>query len=313
MPLVTYPDSDNDEEDASNNSPQITTAAVTSSGVKRKLPTPASDLPPLPTALHDLYATNVRTAASNDPSLHGGRKRQVPHMEGHWPTHVYLEWHPTADEAQLLQDMITRVTSASAKVHSLLQSDLGAPLPLHISLSRSLSLHTNEREEFLNRLRGQIKETWVRHFEVQFDKVAWYANYERNRWFLSLGTARPDGDELNTLLHASNEACHAMKQPKLYVSPRNQKDRQEEKSKKRRTKAASMDTVSASGVTEDCSDFFHASLAWSLEAQALSNGEESMVPSETESLLVGFDCVKVKIGNTITSLPFKPRRMSQPS
>ncbi|KAL9105722.1 MAG: hypothetical protein Q9227_009162 [Pyrenula ochraceoflavens] len=49
-------------------------------------------LPPLPSALRDLYATNVRSSIGDDPELHGGKRRQIPHVEGKWPTHVYLEY-----------------------------------------------------------------------------------------------------------------------------------------------------------------------------------------------------------------------------
>jgi hypothetical protein len=43
-------------------------------------------------------------------------------------------------------------------LHSFLISDLGTPLPLHISLSRPFVLTTDEKDDFSQRLSGIIKE-----------------------------------------------------------------------------------------------------------------------------------------------------------
>jgi hypothetical protein len=87
MSLVQYPDSDSGSEEATH-SPALKPKAV----LKRKRSKATNDdLPPLPAAFHDLYSTNARVSTSDNPSLHGGRKRAVPHVEGNWPSHIYLE------------------------------------------------------------------------------------------------------------------------------------------------------------------------------------------------------------------------------
>ena len=89
MGLVEYSDSEEDE---------VEERAPTPAAKRRKLSGDgASDLPPLPASFLDQYSSTVRTSTQDDPSLHGGRKRVTPHVEGNWPTHVYLEckWSPS--------------------------------------------------------------------------------------------------------------------------------------------------------------------------------------------------------------------------
>ena len=82
--LVAYEDSDSSGSDREDAQPTK----------KRKLGIKEEGkqaLPPLPSSFQDLYSSTVRTSTQDDPSLHGGRKRVTPHVEGNWPTHVYLE------------------------------------------------------------------------------------------------------------------------------------------------------------------------------------------------------------------------------
>lgn len=184
------------------------------------------------------------------------------------------------------------------------------PLPLHISLSRSLVLHTDKRDEFLSRVRNNVKIVGVKPFAVTFDKIAWYPNHDKTRWFLSLSVQKPENDELNRLLGASNAACFAMEQPPLYAKSEVVSVDQHERKKRRRSGSASVEPDPEINVPE-CSDFFHVSLAWSLEMQELDCGRESVAAGELKGLAARFDCVKVKIGNTVTSLPLASTKLGQ--
>jgi hypothetical protein len=91
QPLVDYSDSDSEPEPPA----------------KLQKRSVDSGLPPLPSRFHDLYAVPPRMAKDDDPALHGGRKRAIPHVQGNWPTHVFVEcmcYHHRATAPRELRD-----------------------------------------------------------------------------------------------------------------------------------------------------------------------------------------------------------------
>ena len=57
----------------------------------------------------------------------------------------------------MLSSVITKYSSSyGINLTSLLESDLGAPLPLHISLSQSLSFRTEQKDQFTQAIRREI-------------------------------------------------------------------------------------------------------------------------------------------------------------
>ncbi|KAI7235880.1 hypothetical protein KC330_g4047 [Hortaea werneckii] len=290
MALVAYSDSsDSDKEDA-----QPMKKRKVSDGAKSK-----TALPPLPSTFQDLYSSTVRTSTQDDPSLHGGRKRVTPHIEGNWPTHVYLEWRPNREEAQLLAGLIAaqhadvKVASEQSNIHSLLQNDLGVSLPLHVSLSRPLVLRTEQKEPFLDRLENAILTSGVHTFTVRPNGLRWHSNESNSRYFLALGVERTQRAEMSSLLTACNHVAKAFDQPLLYAEDTNT-------AKGKRDGAKSQSPAEGK-----C----HISIAWSLEAPLSSQaGEVVPIPSAISGLEIPFSEIKVRIGQDVTAVALPAAR-----
>ncbi|KAJ5664626.1 hypothetical protein N7462_011439 [Penicillium macrosclerotiorum] len=259
MPLVQYSDSES-EADAPESPPPAK---------KPRHETSRSGfaLPPLPAAFHDLYASSTRVR------------------------------YPSKDELALLTDLIPQSKSTSCPdaqeddsphaVHSLLQSDLGAQLPLHISLSRPVVLRTEQRAAFSELLQASIQDSHI-------SPLKWVANHERTRWFLVLHVARPASDGLNRLLELSNRALAQYDQPPLYATPH-------------KVRQSRVSMASAHGDMQpvaDFSDCFHISLAWSLVGPSLADAQRvaGIDLGSVRGLRVRFDSVKAKIGNQVESI-----------
>ncbi|KAI0598987.1 U6 snRNA phosphodiesterase Usb1 [Biscogniauxia sp. FL1348] len=219
MALVDYTSSDSDSESKSDAEVALKRIKLSSNGSKacaavgrdvtggggggggggdgaKSSKAPARAMPPLPPAFHDLYASTVRVSPNDDPALHQGRKRVNPHKVGNWPTHLYIEWHPTPTErthlTTLLSDLQTAITTTTnssppIQLTSFLTSELSAPQPLHISLSRPIVLTTPQRDPFLASLSAQaVRGSRLRAFDLVPYALAWHRSPETSRTFLVL-------------------------------------------------------------------------------------------------------------------------------
>jgi hypothetical protein len=173
MPLVDYASSD-DEADI-----PAEDIAKSKQSPPKSLLRKHVKLPPLPETFLDLYASTVRTSSVDDPALHGGRKRTTPHVQGNWPTHLYIECEhpkppphfpltkqlslqkqglPNGEVFHILQTLIKDIQEAdpSIPITSHLTSDVGTPLPLHISLSRPIGFMADIKDAFLVALKSKM-------------------------------------------------------------------------------------------------------------------------------------------------------------
>jgi U6 snRNA phosphodiesterase len=295
MVLVDYPDSDEDEEE------NIKTRSL--AGSKRKADqleaadtsAPKSKLPALPASFRSLYATNARGATTDDPALHAGRTRQIPHVVGNWPTHVYLEWYPSHDELLLLEDATGNIRSTlneadRSQIHTFLRSDLGAQLPLHISLSAPLVLKTEDKKSFQEKLQASLSRAGIKAFNARAFDVDWVSNYDKSRFFLVLKLSKPPEDELNRLLRVCNNVARLFDLPPLY-------DHSSE------VKHGSRPETPVEVL--DRSDAFHSSIAWSL--QKPGDSWRPMLKASARDGLCGlkipFSVLKLKMGNVVVDLP----------
>ncbi|CAK7234152.1 poly(U)-specific 3'-to-5' RNA exonuclease [Sporothrix bragantina] len=262
-------------------------------------------LPPLPRAFHDLYAATVRNATSDDPSLHQGRHRAIPHVAGQWPSHLYIEWFPSTSEHAQLTRLLASLGDALGQdaFHSFLTSDLGAPLPLHISLSRPFVLTTANKAGFLAHITASIASSGVARFGVAVTGLDWFRSPDSARAFLVLRAAVHDAQTPNQplvkLLQRCNEQVTAVGQPALYA------------------KSGSSDDDDGHGAASA----FHVSVAWTLAADLAAWADTTQqvyekwkLASDVKSPLhIPVESIKAKIGNMVTDIPLRKAGVSASS
>jgi hypothetical protein len=181
-----------------------------------------------------------------------------------------------------------------------LQNELGVALPLHVSLSRPLTLKTEQKDGFFNSLRNAVSGSGVRAFTTSFEQLQWHPNEDRTRWFLVL-RVEDRNLELIKLLRACNSVADMYDQPRLYEDDGSGEPQ-------RKNQAATNG--------EEVSKKFHISIAWSLQKpfeiggtdadRDVGNGIDPL--DSIRGLRVPFNEVKVRIGQDVTLLPLDVKR-----
>jgi hypothetical protein len=195
-----------------------------------------------------------------------------------------------------------------------------------------LQIKTDDREWFLEKLTASLRKgVPLSPFHIQFSKLNWVPNFDRTRWFLILGIEKPPNDELNKLLRACNFAAEECGHPGLYTGgagdgpmEQEQDDADERPPKRRRKSSAKGET--AEGETEnpdmnnsasvDFTDKFHVSIAWNLiePDPAWTDVVLNMDVSDlVKPPVAPFEAVKVRIGNTVHSIPLGVKKTHIPS
>lgn len=315
MTLVDYSDSEDGTDQQNENSEDGEIDAAASSKRKREehdnqhLP-PAKKAPPaLPSFLHNLYASSVRSSTTDDPLLHNGRRRQVPHAVGNWPSFIYLEWLPSNEDLARLDKVIAEAagqpdspSSSSSRgfsVQSSLRTDLGARLPLHISLSVPLILTSENKHEFERDISDSVCSAKVSSFKVVPASIRWVHNFDRSRYFLILTLKRPPGDELQTLLTTCNHVARKHNLAELYVN-------------------AHPTVVGVPNESKTCGDLipvatephnhdkFHISIGWTLQEPDSTDDNCILEPAKFGAFNISFNNILLKIGSHISIIDLEP-------
>ena len=178
-------------------------------------------------------------------------------------------------------------------LHNFLTSDLGTDLPLHVSLSRPLSLPSAIKDDYLAKISAAVGAGGVGSFSVRPSGLAWHTSPDSDRTFFVLrvvgaecherkSSVRPSTNpDLTRLLDRCNAVAEQFGQPPLYQA--------------------------AGGEGADTA--FHVSVGWTMGApdeetclRVLAFFRDEQFAALTAWRVV-VDGVKVKIGNVVSAVP----------
>ncbi|KAJ7366547.1 U6 snRNA phosphodiesterase Usb1 [Mycena albidolilacea] len=192
--LVSYSSSEDSEPDFATPPPK-----------KRKLPV--------------LSATLAGPEHVDNPSLHQGRARTMPHVDGQYATHVYAS--VPLDRGSPLFKLLCKILDSAKKMtptlHDFWTSSKDSGPELHISLSRPIYLRAHQRESMKRAVKLIAEKSLP--FTASFARISELVNDDGTRIFLALEIGAGH-QELTTLTTSLTPTLRAIRQQEFYSAPR---------------------------------------------------------------------------------------------
>ena len=134
---------------------------------------------PLPLAIEGMFQDGTKKSNKRD---HQGRKRTFEHVEGNWPTYVYIPVFDNNELTEIQDSILGRLKkNFTGKVHPLSIEEC------HISLSRTLPVRHYWIEPMFKKLTELIRQVHTFNYSVRGLKV--YCNDEKTRTFIGIETS----------------------------------------------------------------------------------------------------------------------------
>ncbi|KAF8967106.1 hypothetical protein BDZ97DRAFT_1903514 [Flammula alnicola] len=207
---------------------------------------PVQQPPPKKKKLPPISSSIVAPGPMDNPTLHQGRIRTTPHVEGQFAAHVYVSLALPRQSVlhKVVRDILRDAKKAIPTLHDIWSYKEGSMRPeLHISLSRPIFLRAHQREDLKRAVKNIAKKH--RAFIVFFATLSELINDEKTRTFLTMEIGA-GYHELRSLLDELAPALQAIRQQEYYVNPR-----------------------------------FHASIAWALLCKAQGTSDSRSVTSDS--------------------------------
>ncbi|KII86598.1 hypothetical protein PLICRDRAFT_142946 [Plicaturopsis crispa FD-325 SS-3] len=196
LALVSYSSSSEDNDEPLNPPPK-----------KRKLP-------PLASAL-------VVPTPVDNPALHQGRIRTIPHVEGQFAAHIYVALH--LERNSHLHKLVDEVLERAREIVPTLSpmgkkgNGEGTEYELHISLSRPTFLRAHQRDVLKRAVKTAAHSSSP--FVASFASFSELTNDEKTRTFLTLEVGAGHS-ELKALSECLTPTLQSIRQKEFYPEPR---------------------------------------------------------------------------------------------